>query len=122
MWPEIPGQRGMDAIDAGWQPPFAGTEISLELGDTSFGSFDGCNKLGGPSGQTDLIAKPDGAFRLSKSVERTDIGCDSPPGVVEQAERYARALMSGNRYEIVGGRLEIADLEGVVRLVFLKRD
>ena len=118
--PEIPGQRGMDAIDAGWQPPIVGTEISLELRDSSFSSFDGCNKLGGPSGQTELIAKPDGAFGISNPVEHTDIGCDSPPGVMEQAERYARALMSGIRYEIVGGRLEIADLEGVVRLVFLK--
>ena len=114
------GEWTLSMLDG--SPPITGTEISLELRDTSFSSFDGCNKLGGPSGQTELFAKPDGAFGISNPVERTDIGCDTPPGVMEQAERYARALMSGIRYEIVGGRLEIADLEGVVRFVFLKKE
>ena len=102
-------------------PLIAGTEISLELGDTGFESRDGCNRLSGQSRRSELIAKPDGTFAISFEVVRTEIGCVSPPGIMEQAERYARALKTGNRYEIVGERLEITDFGGVVRLVFLKR-
>lgn len=53
---------------------------------------------------------------------RTEIGCVSPPGVIEQAERYWQALNGKNGYDIVEGRLEITDSRGVVRLVFLKRE
>ena len=102
-------------------PLIAGTEISLELGDTGFETRDGCNRLSGQSRRSELIAQPDGTFAMSFEVSRTDALCVSQPGIMEQADRYARALKTGNRYEIVEGRLEIADFGGVVRLVFLKR-
>ena len=100
----------------------AGTEIRLDLGDSEFSTFDGCNTLRGRSAPTGLIAQPDGTFWITLEVFRTDIGCVSPPEVMEQAERYLQALNGKNGYDIVEGRLEITDYRGVVRLVFLKRE
>ena len=69
-----------------------------------------------------MIAQPDGTFRIPRQVFRTEAGCIPLPGIMEQAERYYQALIVGNRYEIVDGRLEITDLRGVVTLVFLKTE
>ena len=103
-------------------PPVSGTEIRLTLKGTEFTAFDGCNTLRGGSGRTEeLIARPDGTFGISGEFVRMAIGCDIPPGVLEQAERYALALTTGGGYKMVEGGLEIADYQGVVTLVFLKR-
>lgn len=98
----------------------AGTELRLTLNGTEFVAFDGCNTLRSLSEGTDeLVARPDGTFRIPRHF-RTEIGCDTPPGALEQAERYAQALMAGNEYKMVGGRLEIANYSRNVTLVFLK--
>ena len=70
------------------------------------------------AGGTELIAQQDGSFRLPLQIVRTEIGCVSPPGIMEQADRYLHALTAGSSYKIEEGRLEIANYQGVATLVF----
>ena len=120
--PKSPASGEWTLLTLDGAPLFAGTEIRLDLGDSDYSSFDGCNTLRGRSARTGLIAQPDGTFWISGDVFRTEIDCVSRPGVMEQAGRYLQALNGKNRYDIVEGRLEITDYRGDVRLVFLKRE
>ena len=52
---------------------------------------------------------------------RTQRDCAEPEGVTEQADAYVSVLMQGERYRVVGDRLEIFDSGGAVRLVFVRQ-
>ena len=41
---------------------------------------------------------------------------------MDQADAYRSALMEGERYQVVGDRLEIFDSEGASRLMFIKQE
>ena len=43
-----------------------------------------------------------------------------PDVIVDQADAYISALIQGERYRVVGDRLEILDGEGATRLVFVR--
>ena len=118
--PKSPANGEWTLLTLDGSPLIAGTEITLDLGNTDFKSSDGCNTL--RAGGTELIARPDGSFRLPLQIFQTEIDCVSPPGIMEQAERYLQALTTGNNCRIAEGRLEITDFEGVVTLVFTRSE
>ena len=62
----------------------------------------------------------DGAFAAPPMAVTAKL-CSEPEGVMDQADAFMAALMAGDRYRVVEERLEIADGDGTVRLVFAKQ-
>ena len=54
-------------------------------------------------------------------IGRTQRDCAEPEGVTEQSDAYVSVLMQGERYRVVGDRLEIFDSGDAARLVFARQ-
>jgi hypothetical protein len=70
---------------------------------------------GGDSGK--YVATDEGALTIPQ-LAVTEMFCSSPQGVMEQEEVYIRALHDAATYQVIEGRLEIADANGETTLVF----
>ena len=102
------------------QPPIAGTYATLTVNGPQFGGFDGCNSFGGRHESGTPVISPDGEISLPPFV-KTLQGCVSPPGIMEQADRYLDAMQQPAKGRVVDDRLHIVDGSGEVRLVFVRQ-
>ena len=82
--------------------------------------FDGCNRYGGRSADGTPVVKANGEFS-APPIGGTDIGCNEPEGVLDQAKAYISTLMRMDRLRVSGDRLEVLDRWGVARLVFVRQ-
>ena len=107
----------LDSLDG--RPLIEESFITLKVGEDWLGGFDGCNSYGGQSEDGTSIADADGIFSVP-SIASTLMGCTEPEGILDQADAYKSALMQGERFRVVGDRLEIVDSGGAVRLAFVR--
>ena len=89
------------------QPVITQTQLTLELDDTNYSGFDGCNTFRGSYVYGTLEAGADGSFFLLPGFW-TDAGCPTPD-VKEQADSYRKAMTAGTRYRVVDGQLVVLD-------------
>ena len=68
-----------------------------------------------------LVASADGRFDAPPGTFRTEIGCETPQGILEQADRYLELLRQGRRFRVEDDRLAILDGQGEERLVFARQ-
>ncbi len=108
----------LELIDG--QPPIAGTYATLIFDGPQFHGFDGCNFIGGRHESSKPIINPDGDI-LPPPVHGTAMGCMSPPGILDQADRYVEAMQQGTKARVVDDRLHIVDRSGEVVLVFVRQ-
>ena len=94
--------------------------VTLRIDGDLLNGVDGCNGYGWRNDDGTPIAGADGVFEIP-GFDRTDMLCEEPEGVMDQADLYGSALIEAERYRVEGDRLEIIDGNGTVRLV-LKRD
>jgi heat shock protein HslJ len=83
-----------------------GTSITLEFMEDRLVGFAGCNNYGAPYTATTL-----GLFEAVE-VERTEIGCLEPEGVLVQEGVFEQALLSAVRYEQTPATLTFFDENG----------
>ena len=96
----------LDSLDG--RPLIEESIVTLKVDENWFGGFDGCNSYGGRSEDGTSIADADGMFS-GPPHEKTVMGCVEPEGIMDQADAYTSALMQGQRFRVVGDRLEIFD-------------
>ena len=108
----------LESIDG--QPPIAGTYSTLTVNGPQSGGFDGCNSFGGRHEPRSLVIKQNGEISLPP-FGGTDRLCVSPPGIMEQADRYLDAMQQPAKGRVVDDRLHIVDGSGEVRLVFVRQ-
>ena len=102
------------------QPPIAGTYATLMVKGPQFGGFDGCNFFGGRHESGKPIINPDGDISVPPFVG-TAMGCMSPPGILDQADRYLDAMQQPARAHLVDDRLHVVDRSGEAALVFVRQ-
>ena len=107
----------LDSLDG--RPLVDESIVTLKVDENWFGGFDGCNSYGGRSEDETSIADADGMFS-NPPLERTAMECVEPEGIMDQADAYTSALIQGERFRVVGDRLEIFDRGGEARLVFVR--
>ena len=90
-----------------------GTSITLEFMEDRLVGFAGCNNYGAPYTATVL-----GSFEAVE-VERTEIGCLEPEGVLVQEGVFEQALLSTVRYEQTPATLTFFDESGNSVLQFV---
>ena len=108
----------LESIDG--QPPIAGTYATLTVNGLESGGFDGCNSFGGRHEPRSLVIKQNGEISLPP-FGGTERLCVSPPGIMEQADRYLDAMQQPAKGRVVDDRLHIVDGSGEVRLVFVRQ-
>ena len=106
------------------QPVFEESKITLRISGNQLDGYDGCNRYGGVLEEETVVAGADGVFSRP-AFSRTQQGCfvtdhANPNVIMDQGDAYMSALGQGERYRVVGGRLEILDGDGVTRLVFIR--
>ena len=107
----------LDSLDG--RPPIEESFVTLKVDENRFGGFDGCNSCGGRSEDGTSVAVADGMFS-GPPHEKTAMDCIEPEGIMGQADAYTLALMQGQRFRVVGDRLENFDRGGEARLVFVR--
>ena len=101
-------------------PPIGGTFAWIKVDGHTFSGFDSCNTVGGKSEDGTTVASGDGEFTIPPSA-RTDIGCEFPLGIMDQADSYLELLKHGKTFRVVDDLLEILDEGGQTRLVFARQ-
>ena len=107
----------LDSLDG--RPLIEESIVTLKVDENRFGGFDGCNSYGGRSEDGRSIADADRMFS-GLPLEKTAMGCVEPEGIMDQADAYTSALMQGEKFRVVGDRLEIFGRGGEARLVFVR--
>ena len=103
------------------EPVVDGTFVWLRLDGDSYGGTDGCNDYGGVNQHGAPVVGDEGEFDPA-SMGATEMLCESPAGVMEQAEEYLRLLgRQGQILRVEGDRLEILDWSGETGLVFVRQ-
>ncbi len=97
----------LDSLDG--RPLIEESIVTLKVDENWFGGFDGCNSYGGRSEDGRSIADADGMFS-GLPLEKTDMGCVEPEGIMDQADAYTSALMQGEKFRVVGDRENSATL------------
>ena len=109
----------LESVDG--SPLIDDTFALLTIRGDKYGDFDGCNRFGGRTEDGTPIARPDGTFSASGAF-RTEMLCEGPEGIMEQADAFVDALMQGKSFRIEGDRLEIVDGSGDVRLLLIRQE
>ena len=97
------------------------TFAMVRVNGDAISGFDGCNSIGGRNEDGTPIAAEDGTFSIP-GLGQTEMLCEEPEGTMEQAASLTSALVQGERFRVEGGRLEIIDGAGEVRLVLVKQE
>ena len=106
----------LDSLDG--RPIIENSFVTLKIDEELLVGYDGCNSYGGRFEDGRPIADAVGMFS-GPPMARTQRDCAEPEGVTEQADAYVSVLMHGERYRVVGDRLEIFDSGDAARLVFV---
>ena len=101
------------------QPPIAGTYLTLTIGGSQFGGFDGCNSFGGRHQSGTPVVKLDGTISVPP-FGGTDAGCPTD-AILEQANRYLEVMTRAVNANVVDDRLHISDRSGDAALVFARQ-
>ena len=102
-------------------PVLDGTFVWLRLDGDSLEGLDGCNRYGAHWENGTPVVDDDGKFN-PPPMFATEILCESPAGVMEQADEYLRLLgRQGQSLRVEGGRLEVLDWAGEVGLAFVRQ-
>ena len=107
----------LESIDG--QPPIKGTHLTLTFHEPWFSGYDGCNDFGGRHESGQPIIERDGTISLPPTA-RTLQGCVTPPGVLEQGDRYLDAMKQDAGARVVDNQLHVLDGSGEVVLVFVR--
>ncbi len=107
----------LDSLDG--RPLIEESFVTLKVDENWLGGFDGCNSYGRQSEDGKSIADADGMFS-GLPLDRTAMACLEPESIIDQADAYTSALMQGEKFRVVGDRLEIFDRGGAARLVFVR--
>lgn len=107
----------LESIDG--QPPIADTHLTLTVDGPQFGGYDGCNDFGGRHESGQPIIERDGTISLPPIVS-TLRSCMTPPGALEQGDRYLDALKQDASARVVDDRLHVLDGSGEIVLVFVR--
>ena len=103
------------------EPSLDGTFVWLRLDGDEYEGVDGCNGYGGENQHGEPVVGDEGEFNPPPA-SRTEILCEAPAGVMEQADEYIRLLgRQGQSLRVEGDRLEILDWAGEVGLVFVRQ-
>ena len=103
------------------EPVIDGTFVWLWLEGNTYEGVDGCNNYGGVNQHGTPVVGEDGGFNPA-SMAVTAMLCESPAGVMEQADEYLRLLgRQGQTLRVEGDHLEILDWSGQVGLVFVRQ-
>ena len=108
----------LDSLDG--QPLIEESVVTLRIDENQLDGVDGCNAYSWRSRDGAPIANANGRFAVP-GVDRTEMLCPEPEGVMDQADAYVSALMQGETYRVVDKRLESLDGEGAARLVLIRR-
>ena len=108
----------LDSLDG--RPIIENSFVTLKIDEDLLVGYDGCNSYGGRFEDGRPIADAVGMFS-GPPMARTQRDCAEPEGVTEQADAYVSVLMQGERYRVVGDRLEIFDSGDATRLVFVRQ-
>ena len=112
----------LDLVDG--RPVIEERVVTLRIIGNGLDGYDGCNRYGGVFGEETPVAGADGVFSRPPLLltEKYCFVMDhaDPDVIVDQADAYISALIQGERYRVVGDRLEILDGEGATRLVFVR--
>ena len=109
----------LDSLDG--HPLIEGTYAWVWFAKDKYSGFDGCNMFGARNDSGTPVAGNDGSFTTPSETVSTLIGCESPEGILDQADNYLELLRRGKRFSVENDRLEILDIEGQVRLVFFRK-
>ncbi len=102
------------------QPVIENSFVMMSVKEERLEGFDGCNRYGGRSADGALVVDANGKFS-APPIGGTDIGCNEPEGVLDQAKAYISTLMRMDRLRVSGDRLEALDRWGAARLVFVRQ-
>ena len=108
----------LDSLDG--RPIIENSFVTLNVNENWVGGYDGCNSYGGQTTGGTSVADADGLFS-APPLARTQRDCAEPEGVTGQADAYVSVLMQGERYRVVGDRLEIFVSGDAARLVFVRQ-
>ncbi len=108
----------LDSLDG--RPIIENSFVTLKIDEDWLVGYDGCNSYGGRFEDGRPIADAGGMFS-GPPIGSTQRDCAEPEGVTGQADAYVSVLMQGERYRVVGDRLEIFDSGDAARLVFVRQ-
>jgi heat shock protein HslJ len=97
------------------------TDITLYFEEELLGGSAGCNGYGGGRDSGRYVATDKGTLTIPQ-LAVTVMFCSEPEGIMEQEEAYIRALHDAATYQVIEGRLEIADANGETTLVFAPKE
>ena len=92
--------------------PLEGTTITLSFLEGWVSGESGCNSYSGGY----MILEPD--VLSLPGFNSTSMGCDDPPGVLEQEVAYQRTLLQAVTYRATDQRLELQNAAGQTTLVY----
>ena len=108
----------LDSLDG--RPIIENSFVTLKIDEDRLVGYDGCNSYGGRFEDGRPIADAGGMFS-GPPIGSTQRDCAEPEGVTGQADAYVSVLMQGERYRVVGDRLDIFDSGDAARLVFVRQ-
>ena len=114
----LPGTRWVLTSLVGAEP-IAGSEITLRFERAYLAGHMGCNGYGGGPDSGRYVATRDGTLAVHPLAVTVQL-CSKPEGIMEQEAAYITILQSAAGYQVIDGRLEIADPSGVTTLVFAR--
>ena len=103
----------------GGRPLIDGTYATLTIDGSQFGGFDGCNFFGGRHEAGKPVVNTDGTISVPKFAT-TAAGCPTD-AILEQANRFLKAITQQATAGVVDDRLHIIDGSGDIALVFFKQ-
>ena len=107
----------LESVDG--RPLIDGTYATLTINGAQFSGFDGCNSFGGRHEAGQPVAKSDGTISVPPFAI-TAAGCPTDV-VLDQANRYLKAMTHQATARVVDEHLHIIDSSGAVALVFFRQ-
>ena len=101
------------------RPLVDGMYATLTIDGPYFGGFDGCNSFGGRHESGQPVVKRNGQISVPPFA-MTAAGCPTPE-ILDQADRYLKAMMPRATARVVDDRLHVVDPSGEVALVFARQ-
>jgi len=92
--------------------PISGSRTTIHFEDGQVSGLGGCNQYGGEY-------QINGNKLTFDKLYMTEMACMSPEGIMEQEQRFLKALGDASSFEIMNGQLQIS-LSGSENLTFVR--